>query len=464
MAKLLASIIITLALSSSGAAGSERPTTGAEADVLKLTTAFSHSAYNRSSPATLLLKVDFESAGTSAKPPLNIALVLDRSSSMSEHDKFNILLDAAREVIVNLSDRDWISVIAFNEDVLMLSPAGRAVNKPFLLHRLGDVIPKGWADLSSALLEAAAQVNSQGSPGATRKILVLTDGKANRGVSESNQLREMIATLRTKEIEVSTVGFGPDANDELLTVVADAGGGRYTRIRSRAQIPNMLKEELNGLLPVVAQNVKLEIAVERASVSKVFGQILDGPVRTYQANIGNLRTGERGGLLLALKPVIYNTDSIVGATATLTFDDPQAGQRVVRVVDAQSRFALAGGVEKSQQNQAVIFYGGILGALEMATEGAQGYDRQRYREALTQFAKWHRPTRQFALSTRNQDLLNHSFMLKHLLEEMEAADAQGKMHDHTAARESLKSEGDYRRFLLFHHQQPEKQTKGDADR
>ena len=64
--------------------------------------------------------------------------------------------------------------------------------------------------------------------------------------------------------------------------------------------------------------------------------------------------------------------------------------------------------------------------------------------------------RQFALNTRNQDLLNHTFLLKHLLEEMEAAEAQGKMHEHAEAREKLKKEGDYQRYLLFHHREPEK--------
>ena len=141
--------------------------------------------------------------------------------------------------------------------------------------------------------------------------------------------------------------------------------------------------------------------------------------------------------------------------AKLTFDDPQAGERVVRLAAAQSAFAPDGG-PKAGENEEVILYGGVLGVLEAATEGAEGFDRPRYRQALAGFAQWYSRARQFALNTRNQDLLNHTFMLKHLLQEMEAAEKQGKMHEHAEAREQLKKETDYRRYLLFHHREGEK--------
>jgi len=49
--------------------------------------------------------------------------------------------------------------------------------------------------------------------------------------------------------------------------------------------------------------------------------------------------------------------------------------------------------------------------------------------------------------------LNHTFLLKHFVEEMEAAEAQGKLHEHAEARDKLKKESDYQRYLLFHHRE-----------
>ncbi len=309
-----------------------KPATPAESGALTLRAAFSHSAYSQSTPTQLLFKVDYASAAVApaSRPPLNIALVLDRSGSMAEDKKFAYTLNAAREVIANLSDRDTISLIAFNERVLVLSPAGRAVNKQFLFHRLEEIAPEGYTDLSAGLLEGIAQVNSQAAEGQLKQVLLLTDGKANRGVTSTASLRNTVEKARAKGVGFSTLGCGTNYDEKLLTEIADAGGGRYSYVRSPEQIPDAFKEELRGLLEVVAQNVRLEIAVEQGTITKVFGQLRERPVASHQINIGNLRAGERGIVMLALKPANYQPEATVRVTAKLTFDDSQAGERVTR--------------------------------------------------------------------------------------------------------------------------------------
>ncbi|ODU25121.1 MAG: hypothetical protein ABS95_00820 [Verrucomicrobia bacterium SCN 57-15] len=433
------------------------PVASTESGALALRAALSHSAYSQSAPTQLLFKVDYASTAVApaSRPPLNIALVLDRSGSMAEDRKFVYTLNAAREVIANLSDRDTISLIAFNEQVLVLSPAGRAVNKQFLLHRLEEIEPEGYTDISAGLLEGIAQVNSQAAEGQIKQVLLLTDGKANRGVTGVASLRKTVEKARAKGVGLSTLGCGTDYDEKLLTEMASAGGGRYTYVRSPEQIPDAFKDELHGLLEVVAQNARLELAVEQGAITKVFGQVWESPVPSYQINVGNLRAGERGVVLLALKPSDYRDGAAIRVTAKLNFDDPQAGERVVRTAFAQATFD-AEATQKSEANEEVVIYGGLLGALETATEGAEGYDEQSYRQALTGFAQWYGRARQLALNTRNQDLLNHTFLLKHFLEEMEAAEKQGKMHAHSEALEKLKKESDYQRYLLLHHREPEK--------
>lgn len=441
----------------------EKPATSelTEAGALSLSAAMSHSVYSRSAPTQLLFKVEYAStaAPPTSRPPLNIALVLDRSGSMAEDKKFAYTINAAREVIANLSDRDTISLIAFNERVLVLSPAGRAVNKQFLLHRLEEVAPEGFTDLSAGLLEGIAQVNSQAAEGQIKQVLLLTDGKANRGVTSVASLRKTVEKARTKGVNLSTLGCGTDYDEKLLTAIAETGGGRYTYVRSPEQIPDAFREELRGLLEVAAQNARLEIAVEQGAITKVFGQVWNRPpAASHQIAIGNLRAGERGVVLLSLKPEGYQPDAVLRATAKLTFDDPQAGERIVRTASAQTEFTPEVG-QTDEQNEEVQIYGGLLGALEAATEGGEGYDRQRYQQALAGFAQWYGRARDFARSTRNQELLNYTFLLKHLLQEMEAAEAQGRMHEHADAREKLKKEGDYQRYLLLHHREtlaPEK--------
>ena len=118
-----------------------------------LRAALSHGVYSKSAPQPLFLKIDYAAAASAAqeRPPLNIALVLDSSGSMAEMRKLPFTIAAAREVIQNLTERDVLSLIAFNNKVTVLSPAGRVVNKQFLLHRLDEVTPGGYTDISAGL-------------------------------------------------------------------------------------------------------------------------------------------------------------------------------------------------------------------------------------------------------------------------------------------------------------------------
>jgi len=416
----------------------------------------SHAAYNQTAPQKLLLKVDFATAAAAsqARPPLNLALVLDRSGSMAENKKFAYTIEAAREVIQNLTDRDIVSLVAYNERALVLSPAGRAVNKPFLLHRLEEIAPEGYTDLSAGLLEGIAQVNSQSADGQIKQVLLLTDGLANRGVTNPTGLQRIVEKARAKGVGLSTLGCGTEFNEKLLTGMAAAGGGRYTYIKSPEQIPTAFKEELRGLAEVVAQNARLEVSVAGGQINKVFGQMLDRLETSHQFPLGNLRAGERGVFLLALKPGDFKPGGMVEFTAKLTFDDPQAGERTARAASGRAAFAAGGNANELKENQEVVLYGAIMEALEWAIEGAEGFDEERYVKARAAFDQWHERARQYALNTRNQDLLNQAFLLKHFLQEVEAARAQGKVHGHAEARQRLAKEADYQRYLLFHHREP----------
>ena len=455
---LLALLTLWISAPRSAAHPPDQPTPAQSAPAAEgavgLRTALSHSLYGGSAPPNLLLKVDYltQVPPAAERPPLNIALVLDRSGSMAEDKKFSYMLDAAREVIQNLSERDTISVVAFNERVLVLSPAGRAVNKAFLFHRLEELSPEGFTDLSAGLLEGLAQVNSKSAAGQVKYVLLLTDGKANRGVTQPAALAKIAEKNRAKGIGISTLGVGTDFDEKVLTQLAEAGGGRYTYIRSPEQIPTAFQEELRGLLAVVAQNARLQVKVDGGgSISKVYGQLQDQPSGNYEANLGNVRAGDRGVLLLALKPENFELGAAVQVTTELTFDDAQSGERVRRVTKASAAFSVGWTKEAAQENEEVVLYGAVLQALETATQALEGFDSERFNQARASFEQCHERARKFAVAHNDQDLLNQAFLLKHFMQELDAARAEGQLHAHSEMKQRFAKESDYQRYLLFHH-------------
>ncbi|ODU23937.1 MAG: hypothetical protein ABS95_02780 [Verrucomicrobia bacterium SCN 57-15] len=437
----------------------ERPATSAtfvsaaQQETIALRANLSHLAYNSTTSTQLLLKVQFSSPDKRPpnRPPLNLALVLDRSSSMGADMKFSHAIGAARAVIENLTERDTVSMVAFNERSLVLSPAGRVVNKPFLFQRLSEVSPDGITDLSAGLLEGIAQISSQNAEGQVKHVLLLTDGQANTGVTDPAALSKIAETAHAKGIGVSTLGCGTDFNEKLLTDLATAGGGRYTYVKSSEQLPAAFREELRGLLEVVAQNVRLKIFVKQGgAISKVYGQPWPQLLPTFELPIGNLRAGERGFVMLALKPADFKPRAAIEVVAKLTYDSPETSERITRAVSAHADFSAGAGTIEA--NEEVTLCAAVMDAMDLAAEALQDFDLDRYAKARASFDQWHGRVRQYALTHHNQDLLNEAFLLKHFMEELQAIrgpDAPPLLSD---TRGQIEKQSDYQNYQLLHHQ------------
>jgi hypothetical protein len=93
----------------------------------------------------------------------------------------------------------------------------------------------------------------------------------------------------------------------------------------------------------------------------------------------------------------------------------------------------------------------VVTALEIADSAARGLDLDRYHEVKTTFSSLRERAHEYAVSRRDQELLNQVFMLGHLVEELDLAHAQGLLHEHGQARARLPNERDYLRYLLTHH-------------
>lgn len=423
-----------------------------------LRAALSHSSYTQSASEHLLFKIDFRAidqhpGDRPPRPPLNVALVLDRSGSMVEDMKFPHAVAAARAVIENLTEHDVVSLVAFNERALVLSPAGQVVNKPFLFQRLAEVAPDGTTDLSAGLLEGIAQVSSQSATGQVKQVILLTDGEANTGLTDPKELRKIVEAARAKGVGLSTLGCGTDFNQSLLTDLALAGGGRYTYVKSSEQLPAAFREELHGLLQVVVQNVRLEISVKQGgAISKVYGQPWPQPAPSYQLQIGNLRAGEHGSIMVALKPADFQHGSALAVSAKLTYDAPETAERIVHSVAAQAVFAGVGSGTKLETNEEVVLCGATMDAMDLVVSALESPDPDRYTKARASFDQWHERVRQYALAHRNQDLLNEAFLLKHFMEELEALRGPSPPTFLSDTRSKVEKQSDYQRYQLLHYQ------------
>ncbi len=433
-----------------------------QSEPLTLQATLGNSVYSRTTPKRLVLKVDLVAKSTKPihRKPLNLALVFDRSGSMAKQKKFEYAIQAAKLIIENLSPDDVISLIIFGDEAVTLSPAGYAVNKEFLYHCLADFKPEGNTNLSAGMLESFAQIDSMSQEGQHKQVIVLTDGLANRGVSNPAKITGMIEQARKRGIHLSTIGCGSKFDEKLMADMATAGSGRYTLVKEPEGIPKAVANELNGLLAVVAQNVKLDVRPSRGNpITRVYGDLIPEPRMRHGAGIGDMRDGESKIMLLEIKPGARGRNGSLQVLVTVTYDDPESGSRKTQQVNVTARYDSAYSAVQASESRSVLLYANVLNAMEEAQAAIESLDTKLFNSLRKSFEQIYEETRAHAIVTSDQLLLNQTFLLNHFMAELWAASQNAPLHDHAEARRQLQKDVEYQRYLLGHHRKPKAGSK-----
>ncbi|WPJ98141.1 VWA domain-containing protein [Coraliomargarita algicola] len=192
------------------------------------------------------------------RPPVNLSLVLDRSGSMSG-EKIEQAIQAAEVAVGRLGPRDRVSVIIYDHDVETLvssqhvTPAGLRAMK----RALRQVTARGNTAIYAGLSQAAAELRRHREDGYINRMILLSDGLANRGPSQVADFRALGRALAGEDMVISTIGLGLGFNEDIMTTLADAGQGNTYFVENADDLPRIFAGELGDALNVAATNIEI---------------------------------------------------------------------------------------------------------------------------------------------------------------------------------------------------------------
>jgi Ca-activated chloride channel homolog len=205
------------------------------------------------------------------RQPLRLALVLDRSGSMAG-DKLEVVKRCARFLVERLQPDDELALVVFDDEVELLAPLA-PVDADRLLPAIAGIDARGLTNLSGGWLKGVEELRRSGD--GLRRVLLLTDGQANQGIVEPDRLVALAAHQAAAGLATTTLGFGADFSEELLTAMADAAGGAGYFIASPEDAPAAFAAEFSDLVSLLAQNVSVELRPSAAV--EVIGVLNDYP-------------------------------------------------------------------------------------------------------------------------------------------------------------------------------------------
>jgi len=239
--------------------------------------------------------------------PMGLSFVLDRSGSMGG-DRIEAARTAAARAVERLHPQDVVSAIAFDDTVDVIARPARRDQQPQLVTRLLALDVGGSTNLSGGWLRGRQHMEQAlgllgGMAGTSRRIVLLTDGHANAGITDPSTLVELARTARLLGITTTTIGVGEGYDDDLLRSMADAGGGNAWYVERPDQAADVLAEELGNLLSVAAQGVEVTLslsdAVEVLAVHSDWPTTRPAPT-AWQFDLGDLYASEPKPLLFEL--------------------------------------------------------------------------------------------------------------------------------------------------------------------
>ncbi len=279
-----------------------------------------------------------DNVGEAFRRPVDMAVVMDASGSMSARGKIDYAKRAAKLIASQMDSGDTYSLITFNDDATTIVPATR-VDDPTVIHRAIDRIYEGGGtNLYAGMDRGAAEVKRSLADGAVGRVIVLSDGNANVGVTDSDSLARYAANLAGQGVAVSTIGLGLDYNEDLLARMADLSGGTYDFVDDPRELETVFSDELDRTASVVARSSAVKIHLpDGVEPVEVIGWDATKGDDGWTVWMGDVYAGESRKIIARVRVTGSNASEMDVASINVDYQDVVDGITAAAYAEASAQ-------------------------------------------------------------------------------------------------------------------------------
>lgn len=239
--------------------------------------------------------------------PVNLGLVLDRSTSM-QGMRLQQVKEGARQIIDQLNPDDSLSIIVFSDRAETIFSAQKNINKAVAKSITSTIQPSGGTEILRGLTAGLEAMEKNRSPQSINHLILLTDGQT---YGDEEVCLEKAQQAGQEQISLTTMGIGSDWNEELLDRMSSLSGGNSIYIDSPRKVVTAFKETIRNLNSVVIRqltmNLQPEPGVTIQEAFQVMPHIRRLDIEAADIMLGPLGTDQGKSLLLECRIDRINT-------------------------------------------------------------------------------------------------------------------------------------------------------------
>lgn len=238
--------------------------------------------------------------------PVNICLVIDRSSSM-RGERLEQVKEGAMRIIDRLKPEDYFALVTFNDRAEVVIPSQVVGEKGAILKDLiRGITAEGGTEMATGMRLGLQETQRGASVHAKKRIILLTDGQT---YGDESRCIDVARYAQDYGIGLTALGVGEDWNEDLLEMMTSRENSHTRYITSSYEIPEVFDDEIQKMHTMFAQNVQLLVEgrsdVTLRSIDRVFPYIAPVPFKGEQSlrwvgRLGDWPGTEKQALLLEL--------------------------------------------------------------------------------------------------------------------------------------------------------------------